>query len=316
MSARDLLERLRAAGTRPGMFTLCAQLDRCWLGKSPEGRASLLVPCTTAQAGLGRAFGALVLRFVPTVAYDVEGRTWSATSAVVECLDDALLPTFVSLAVDVAAALGAGDAPALSGDVVRALASWELLLRSRPALSEEEQLGLWGELCFIAEAPSVDGAIRAWSPGKRDIVDFVHGGVGIELKTGGTRFRHSLSHHQSRAGVGDLRLSFGSLWVLPDASGRSLSDMVDVVTAVATELVALEEKLLRCGFARSQADLYSRRFSRAAPLALFRASDVPRVTAFDPGVSTIRYTVELDPARVLADEDAVAALLAVCGITT
>lgn len=316
MSARDLLERLRAVGTRPGMFSLCAQLERCWLGKSPEGRAALLVPCTSAQGGLGRAFGALVLRFVPAVAFDVEGRSWSATSAVVECLDEALLPTFISLAEDVAETLGAGAGPPPSGDVIRALANWELLLRSRPALSEEEQIGLWGELCFIAEAPSVDGAIRAWSPGKRDIVDFVYGGVGIELKAGGTRFRHSLSHHQSRAGGGELRLSFASLWVLPDAAGRSLSEMVEMVTTGATELVALEQKLLRCGFSRSQADLYSRRFSKGAPLALLRAADVPRVTAFDAGVSSIRYTVELDPARVLSDVDTSATLRALCGVTT
>jgi hypothetical protein len=254
----------------------------------------------------------LVLRFQQAVTFDVDGTNWSAPCAVVECLDEALLPTFVSLASDVATTIGPGAEAVTSDQIIRALASWELLLRSRALLSDEEQLGLWGELFFILGAPSVDGALRAWSPGKRDVLDFVSAGVGVEMKSGAVRLRHSLSYHQIRSGGGALALYFASLWVLPDAGGRTLVQMVDAVHSVCSELVLLEQKLLNCGFSRANSDVYSRRFSAAGPVVLFSVQDVPHIREFDVGVSSIRYTVELDPARALSEDVTGTVLRALC----
>lgn len=315
MSTRELLDQLKNTPSRAGVFSLCVQLGRCWIGKSADGRAALLIPCPAMQSSVGRAFGAIIVRFAPAVLFDVQGETWSVTSAIIECLDDALLPTFVSLAADVAATLARAPEPMTSTDVLRALANWELLLRSRNTLSDQEQLGLWAELCFILESPSVDGSIRAWSPGARDLVDFVHAGVGLELKASGVRFKHTLSLHQRRAGEASLELLFGSLWILPDGAGSSLPEMVDRVAEASSELVAFEQKLLLRGFVRSQSSAYVRRFARVAPLALFRAERVPAVRTFDPGVSSIHYTVDLDAADALDDAESYGALKILCGVS-
>ena len=120
----------------------------------------------------------MLLKFKSEVAFDVDGSRWNGPAALVECLEDELLPTFLALAADVMTTIG--DAGEVTADaVVRALGHWELLLRNRALLSEEAQLGLWGELAFLLSAPALDAALRAWSPGARDPLDFAANGVGV-----------------------------------------------------------------------------------------------------------------------------------------
>lgn len=313
MNQQELLERLRATQTMDDRYTICAQLDRCFLGRSPQGRASLLVPCRESAGALGRAFGNMLLQFRRRVTFEIQGQSWTSAAAVLECLEETLLPTFVVLARDVSEHIKDETSPAWER-VTRALASWERLLRNRPTLSDQEQLGLWGELMFIRRAPSVDGAIRAWSPKPRDTLDFTSGGTGVDVKTSTTRLRHAVSHHQAQSGDGNLRVHFASVWAVPDSTGQALSGLVDSLTEMTSEIVIFEQKLLAAGFSRRDADGYSRRFSLGGPILLFASSQVPKIRDYDPGISSIRYVVELDPTDALDHDTAARQLAFLCGI--
>lgn len=307
----QLEDLLREAPFAQNGYRICAEVNGAFLARSGQGRAALLMPTTRAATSLGRAFGALLLKFRNDVAFDVGERRWSAPAAVLECLDEALIPTFVVLAEDLSRNLDrASDRNPES--ILTALAPWERLLRNRGLLSEERQIGLWGELLFILEGPSIDGAVRAWSPSSHDVIDFVNGGVGIEVKTSTIRLKHTVSLNQARASDGVLRVAFASIWAVPDASGKTLIDLVESISAATSEGVMFEQKVLLAGFSRLQGDAYGRKFSSGAPLSLFPGEKVPRVRAFDPGVVSIRYSVELDPAMAMSRDEASGFLSTVC----
>jgi hypothetical protein len=307
----QLLARLRAAPAIEGSYHICAVLGRGYLAKTPGGKGALLVPCQRGTAALGRTFGAMLLKFKSEVAFDVDGTRWSGPAALVECLEDELLPTFLALAGDVMATIGdAGDVTADA--VIRALGHWEMLLRNRALLSEEAQLGLWGELAFVLAAPSIDAALRAWSPGARDPLDFVANGVGVEVKSSVVRLKHSISQNQAASDGGDLELFFASIWVVPDPTGRNLREMVEAVSSSCSEHALLEQKLLVTGYSRAHADAYGRKFALGAQVVIFPASAVPRVRSWDVGVASIRFSVELDQEAALDEATRARVLSALC----
>jgi hypothetical protein len=313
MTPTEIIGALQQSPADADRFRICSRLKTCFFARSPSGRAALLIPCSSSGSRLGRATGSVLLTFKSRVVFDVDGDVWSAPSVVLECLEEGLLHTFVALGVDLAGRLEQRDTPPRPEEVAHALAAWERLLRNRPTLSEERQLGLWGELEFIRASPSIDGAIRAWNPDPLGVIDFIAGGVGVEMKTSTTRLRHVISHRQRQSVGGDLRVILGSLWVVPDAVGVTLNDLVRAIDSVCTETVAFEQKLLATGFSRRDSDVYSRRFSVGSPLLLFDGGDVPRIREFDPGITSIHYTVELDPSDAVAPTEAAELLGRLCG---
>ena len=120
-----------------------------------------------------------------------------------------------------------------------------------------------------------------------------------------------MSKGEGKATGGNVRLLVASLWVVHDAVGRSLAALVDAIGESAAEAVAFEQKLLAAGFSRRDADAYSRRFAVGAPFLFFDATALPRIRAFDPGISSIRYVVELDASDALPEGEARAAVAAV-----
>jgi len=206
-----------------------------------------------------------------------------------------------------------GDAGDVTADaVIRALGHWELLLRNRALLSEEAQLGLWGELAFVLAAPSIDAALRAWSPGARDPLDFVANGVGVEVKSSVVRLKHSISLNQVASGDGDLEVFFASIWVVPDPTGRNLREMIEAVSISCSEQALLEQKLLVTGYSRAHADAYGRKFALGAQVVIFPGSAIPRVRTWDVGVTSIRFSVELDQEAALEEAPRTRVLSALC----
>ena len=67
---------------------------------------------------------------------------------------------------------------------------------------------------------------------------------------------------------------------------------------------ALLKQIALLGYSPLDRDQYGTRFIPLETPRWFRAEDVPRVRAFDPGISQVRYVVTLDIDRSLASEGA------------
>ncbi|MFN0251526.1 MAG: PD-(D/E)XK motif protein [Kofleriaceae bacterium] len=309
-----MLDRLEQTVPEADRFAICSVLGHCHLAKSPEGRAALLIACSPSSAILARTSGALLISARSRVTFIVDDQTSATSAVVIECLEPSVVGTFLALALDVAEQLGATEMPTVA-TAFRALAGWERLLRTRTTLSEESELGLWGELMFIRLAPSQDGAIRSWTTESRGIIDFAGSNVGVEVKTSAARLRHSLSHQQARSSDGSLLLLFASIWAVPDSNGQSLADLVASVSDATGEVVAFEQKLLALGYSHRDKDAYTRRFALGGPITHFLGTSIPRVRGFDPGVSAIRYVIDLDDADALDAATAARHVEALCGAT-
>jgi hypothetical protein len=314
MNRGDLLERLAQGALDPHRFTICAVLGHCYLARSPEGRSALLVACSNTSSALARTSGSLLISARSRVTFSVDERNWTSAAVVLELLDESVVGTFVALALDVAEQFRGAEDPTIER-VFRAIAGWERLLRSRATLSEEHEIGLWGELTFILQAPSLDAAIRTWTADTRSVIDFAGGGIGIEVKTSTTCLRHSISHRQARSGDGDLFLLFASIWAVPDPLGRSLGDLVTAVGDATGEVVTFEQRLLSLGFSRRDSRAYTRRFSLGAPIAYFPSSAIPRIRSFDAGISAIRYVIELEDDDALDRSLVGPSLSRLCGLS-
>jgi hypothetical protein len=79
------------------------------------------------------------------------------------------------------------------------------------------------------------------------------------------------------------------------------------------DVAMFEERLAAVGYSRDDESAYTRRFAVLQVPALYRAQDVPRVRAADPGVSQLRYRVEL-PGDAALKEAQTAELLSLFGL--
>lgn len=303
----ELVNRLAAPADSESVsaYELRADIGNCYLGRSTAGRGVLLVPVSGALLPAGRKSGHLALKFVKHVEFELAGKKWEASAAILECDDDAHLRTFCALATDVAASLEAADARASARDVSEIVFRWESLLRNGRRLSPDEELGLWGELRVILDMPAIDNAIASWRGPDAARFDFFASGVGVECKTSIHPHRHHVAHSQLDKPSGSNPSYLVSLLVTEDAeSGRSVPELVTSLSDRVADGAAFEAKLLQVGYSHADAPAYQRRLALLAPPHVFPIDAVPRVRAFDQGVSQLRYAVQLDPERALDEVEA------------
>jgi hypothetical protein len=223
-------------------------------------------------------------------------RTWTQPAAVLECSDAAVLDVFAVLAIDVAARVTAatGEDPAWQ-DVARIVDEWYSLLARRSRLSNEAEIGLWGELWFISQAADPDRLIAAWTGPEGDRADFSIGAVSAEVKTARSRLRHFVSQDQADRPTNRTESYIVSLWVGPDTErGITVPALADRILTKSADPSVFLRRLLRTGYSPADRREYHRVLILLDDPRWFGADAVPRVRVADPGISSLRYVVDLD----------------------
>jgi len=169
------------------------------------------------------------------------------------------------------------------------LANWRALLRPTERMSDEQRLGLFGELLvldriLISTGP---GSIGAWTGPMAEPHDFRLGEREIEVKTTASRKRsHLISSLEQLEPSPGRQLFLLSIQVEPagNTAGLSLTELVDRVRAhLAPGTVHREsfESSLLVGWRYSDVHgpLYRERYQlRTAPVLVRVTDDVPRLT--------------------------------------
>ncbi len=288
-----------------------------FFGVSPSGHQVMVIPTTAERSPLDRATGSVSISFQEQVHFELRKTRFDAPAAILTCLNDDLAATFRVLAREIAIKADARTSRPAARLISRLFGSWEELLRRRRSLSHEEQLGLWGELWLLLQAPNVDRAIASWRGPTGEVIDFVGGAIGVECKTTMRKLEHHFSQDQVERALGDLPIYVLSLWVdRDDVSGRTLNEMIDDTAKVCADPSALERLLLQAGYSREDALLYGHRWRALEAPLWFEQASIPRVRTADPGVSSIRFVVSLDESRALSPERGIALLAQLCGEAT
>lgn len=304
--AASLREALAAIGTPSADdandYRIATLVGPAFLARARSGAPTLLIPLDFAPVTVGRRGGGFSLSPAPRVAFEHGGRRWEQAAATLECTESNLVDAFFVLVVDIARRLAtAGE---ISWPTILAwVEEWQMLLARRATLTAEQQLGLWGELWVISNATDPDPLVTAWRGPEGEAVDFFFDGVALEVKVSRRAHVHHVSQRQIDLPVGVHKAYLLSVWVgIEPVRGISLAELVDAALARVSDAPSLLKQIALLGYSPLDRDQYATRFTPLETPLWFRAEDVPRVRAIDPGISQVRYVVTLDIDRSLASE--------------
>ncbi len=263
------------------------------------GARALLVPVPFVPAARVRSTRNVIFRTADNVEFAGAGRTWHEPTVIIECRDAKLLASFSAMVAGILGRL-TPDAPPSWNDVAALFSEWEKLLARRRLLEEESELGLWGELWCLACSNNSAVLLEGWQGPGGEMVDFQLEALGVEVKTSCRPLVHYTSQAQVEVPFAADDHVFMSLHVRTDlAHGRSLPELVQAIGMQVGDVPEFEEKLAAVGYAREDEDAYRRKYALAQPPTVFPAARIPRVRQADPGVSCLRFRVELDPGDAL-----------------
>ncbi len=258
---------------------------------------------TLGPSPTGRRGGGCVLQGHSSLDFVFERRTWSGPAAVLVCDDEELVDSFAVLAGDVIDRVG--ESPTWAG-VHDLFDEWQTLLARRGVPSPEKEIGLWGELWFIAQASDVDRLLAAWRGPDGDASDFFLDGRAAEIKTSRSRRRHHVSQSQIVAPVGVHPARLVSCWVVPDpVGGRTVPELWSAISRRSRDEAAAL-KCVSAAYRPTDHASYATRLRLLAAPEWYPLEAVPRVTAADTGVSQVRYVVALDERHAMSAADTTA----------
>lgn len=191
----------------------------------------------------------------------------------------------------------------------QALEAYRALLAGRGAMSEEQQIGLYGELLVLEHLlqngdPGV--VVPAWMGPINEEHDVALPDAHFEIKTTkGEHRRHVISGTQQLQPLRGVPLWLVSIQVTPTTpdAGRTLVDMVGAVRRLSAQYrPRIDELLAGMGWRDSDADLYSSHLTlRSAPRAYLVDDDFPALTDSRLGaavpqaelISDVKYRVDV-----------------------
>lgn len=225
----------------------------------------------------------------------------------VSCLDPGLNEMFAAVADDLAAEVTAHPTSTMSA-LQRTLDKWRRFWGlERQPLSDEQQLGLFGELWFVDQWATSLEALQAWVGPLGNRHDFVATDLSVEVKTarssdGSATHRVTSLDQLESPESGDFYLF--SLQLIDDAgAGNNLSGLVNRLRRRLEDrpdlLLALDDKLATIGWTPLSEQQMTRPF-RITAQGLYRVEDdFPRLTkshlggAAPDGVVSINYEIDL-----------------------
>lgn len=297
----DALGRLRATWRIDGPasahdFTLLAPVGPCYAARNRRGEPAFVVPLASVPPGaVGRSAAGFELTPHASLHFELDGRSWDAAAAALSLKDADAVESFAVMAADLSARL---PQDAKWSDVVSVVSEWQELFAPRGKPTAEAELGLWGELWFIANSSNVDATLAGWRGPDRDAVDFFVGGRSAEVKASRAHRVHRVSQSQVTRPVGDHPAWFLSLWVKADpTSDLTVTSLVDRVVARASDQRDAWTRISAAGYRPGDRRHFETGYALMQAPEWYPAAAVPRVHAADPGVSDLRYRVVLDEAR-------------------
>lgn len=286
-------------------YRIATSIGCAYLARSRTGAATVLIPLTSEERSIGRRGGGFALSPASSVAFNYEGRRWSQPAASLECTDFALTETFLVLALDLVKRFEVTHPSKRWATTLEWLEEWQSLLARRPLMTAEQELGLWGELWFMAQSHYVDILLSAWRGPDSDTVDFFVDDVGVELKVSRRPLVHHVSRRQVQTPLGDRQSYVLSVWVAPDpVKGISLAELLDKLVALVADPPLFVKKISMVGCSMQDRDQYATRYVMLEQPRWFRSEDIPRIRVLDDGISDIRYVVTLDPDKSLGEREA------------
>lgn len=231
---------------------------------------------------------------------------------------DALLVE--DLLVIVGSKVPRGLTPASTAEhVLASVIQLQGILKAKAApLSEEQQVGLFGELYLIREyllgALGAEATITAWTGPEAAPQDFQANQFAIEVKTtrGNLPQRTKISSARQLQNSGEGKLFFARISVdgQPAASRTLIAQIASVESALSDHplaLIAFREKLMRVGYRSEHRPAYEGTGYQVRQVQFYDVRDgFPRITesGLPDGVMSVSYEIDMAFCEPFAVHDA------------
>jgi hypothetical protein len=279
-------------------FGLHVRLGAGFIALSALRMPAWIVPLDGRVAAYSLLMEGLAVMVREEVQFEVSGTAWRSSAVIFECRDSRFLRSFCVFVADLHRRIPS-DRPNWN-PVKAAFAEWERFFSKETPLSPQKQLGLWGELWLIDASRDRNLAVAAWVADSEGERDFAARSVRLECKTSTRRLHHHVSIRQVADRPVAGRAFLVSLWAGENAGeGRTLSELVVPIRASLSDDVEFDRKLGAAGYFDADAEAYVKRFSLLGEPMWFPLDCVPQVRTVDPGISQIRFIVDLPEERKL-----------------
>ncbi len=193
--------------------------------------------------------------------------------------------------------------------LIEALEKLVILFQKLFDPSKNSIVGLFGELLVINESKDINSTLKSWHSQSTDLMDFAWTGGRLEVKTTISQSRiHDFSLEQIRP-IQDLSKYVASVNLQEVHDGISIDDLLNSVLAKikSPELInkvwELVFETLGQGYIRSDTRKFDYSIAKKS-LKFFNATSIPSPNFnLPPGVSSVRFTANLDSVGDLSEDD-------------
>ncbi|MBO8436569.1 MAG: PD-(D/E)XK motif protein [Spirochaetes bacterium] len=189
--------------------------------------------------------------------------------------------------------------------LINRLRRWNIFFKHSPSgvLSKKNQIGLFGELCFIKDniARSNGLIINCWNGPKGESKDFMFDSFAVEVKTSSQEdhqtIRISNENQLDKAGLKELYLIF-NIVNEDQMDGSTLPEFIKEIKVLLKKhhimIEKFEELLFGIGYDDRFSELYTERFIRSASWIFNVNDDFPKIIPADlaKGISNVSYSVD------------------------
>ncbi|MBW4081271.1 PD-(D/E)XK motif protein [Paenibacillus sp. S150] len=274
--------------------------------KKSDGKHILYLQCNSEDAVKGSKYPAWKGIAIDFSGFENAGMEGSYVR--IEQNEESADEVYFAVADDLCACLQGIKRNHLRKELSIALERWSRFfsLRDNIKLSQEEQLGLFGELWMVRSMIQNDVGIQAidyWKGPYRNVFDFSLQKMGIEIKTTASKrpykvFINNEVQLSDRLAGGTLILGF--IAVQPnDATGEALRDVAkeieEYVKHNGTVHSLFQDKIFGCGLGKPYIDSYMTRYI-VKEHAFFKVEEgFPRILSenLQNGLGDVSYSLEI-----------------------
>jgi hypothetical protein len=184
---------------------------------------------------------------------------------------------------------------------VRTLSSMQKIFAngySVPKIDKSSELGLYGEMFFIAQSVDMDKLIEGWHNNPKDTFDFIVYGKNIEIKTTSKISReHSFSNTQiSEESIQDTYIASIFATAADEGLGETISALYNKINrslAKAENKVKLKSIIIET--LGVSPDLLNKQGfnAEAKDIDLYEACDIPKIAIEHRAITHVKWTVSL-----------------------
>ncbi len=270
-------------------FNLVGNLS---LGRFGDGSASMFFQLPPADVTNNQRVTRALL-MVESPEFSVVGiratKAAKRSGIVIMLRDSSRLEAFATLVAHAASKLRRDPDCLASRSAVDAYLSEWIRFFSRDGLSQDEAVGLWGELFVLASMPNVEAAVPCWVGPYGHFFDFSGNGTTLEIKTSLRSSQATISLEQVEGRDGG-HIVF--IRALPDKkSGKSLGDLIAGIRRQLSDCTEFDMALMRVGYIG--VDHPDLRLTAHEVTAIPNAV-VPRPVVSDARVKRVRFSVDVD----------------------